>query len=341
MQPPKRHIMREVLSVRKGLNLPESEHFELQELANGVYAALGRAASPTFSNAGIIDLGEQTLVLDAFELPAAGFDLRAAAERLTGRPVAAVILSHVHGDHSVGLQAFAPAIPILSTPAVRANLPSAVGWIAGFQEDRAELEAAIEAERAHVAEVPEGPERASVVRTVMRLEHLLAALPTLTFPRPDVTFEGPLVFHGSRRTVQVHTVEPGHTASDVYLLLPQDGVCFMGDLGFFDSQPFMAFCDPDAWMAWLAQAEGFDAEIFVPGHGPVGSKADLVSQRRYIAALEGMIADAIAEGKSVEEALARPLPAFEAWIAAGPGRWEDNVVSAYERQLGVPLGGEG
>ncbi len=322
----------------KSSNLPESEHFELQELAEGVYAALGRAPGPTFSNAGFIDLGDQTLVLDAFELPAAGADLRAAAQNLTGRPVTAVILSHVHGDHSVGLQAFAPETPILSTPTIRDNLPAAVGWIAEFQENPAELEAAIDAERERLAAAPEGPQRANIARTVNRLEHLLAALPGLTFPRPDVTFEGRLLFHGSRRTVEVHTVEPGHTASDVYLLLPQDRICFMGDLGFFQSQPFMAYCDPEAWKGWLEQAEGFDVDTFMPGHGPVGTKADLVNQRRYITALETLISTVIDEGGSVEEALARHLPGFESWIAASPARWETNVWSAYERQTGQPLG---
>ena len=320
-------------------SVTESEHFVLQEVAPAAYAALGREGSPTFSNAGIVDLGDQTLVLDAFELPAAAADLRAAAEGLTERGATAVILSHVHGDHSVGLQAFAPETPVLSSPAIRANLPGAVGWIREFQKDPAELEAALEEERTRLAGTPDGPERAGVARTVARLAGMLAALPGLTFRLPDVTFEGSLVFYGARRRVEVHTVEPGHTASDVYLLLPDDGVCFMGDLGFFGSQPFMAFCDPDAWIAWLAEAEGWDVEVFVPGHGPVGGKADLARQRRYIAALEAMVGEVVAGGGDVEEALGQTLPAFEDWIAAGPGRWEANVRSAYERQVEAPVEG--
>jgi cyclase len=322
--------------MNENMNLPESEHFELQELAEGVYAALGKTGSPTFSNAGIVDLGEQTLVLDAFELPAAGGDLRAAAEQLTGRPVTTVILSHVHSDHSVGLQAFAPETPILSSPTIRTVLPDAVDWVGHWQEHPDELKAAIDAEREHLAATLDEPLRAYIARTVTRMEHMLAALPTLTFRLPDLTFDGRLTFHGSRRTVEVYTVEPGHTASDVYLLLPEDRICFMGDLGFFRSQPFMAFCDPEAWTAWLAQAETFDVETFVPGHGPVGTKADLLRQRQYIAALEAMVAGVLAEGGSVQDALARHLPDFEAWIAASPARWEANVRSAYERQSGKP-----
>lgn len=321
----------------KRVNLPRAEHFELLELAEGVYAALGKAGSPTFSNAGLIDLGDQTLVLDAFELPSAGAELRAAAEQLTGRPVTAVILSHVHSDHSVGLQAFAAETPILSSPAIREGLPEAVGWVRHWQEHPDELEAALAAEWERLAATTDEPLRANIARGVARMEHLQAALPTLTFRPPDLTFDGCLTFYGSRRTVEVHTVEPGHTASDVYLLLPEDRICFMGDLGFFQSQPFMVFCDPQAWMAWLAQAEAFDVEVFVPGHGLPGTKADLARQRAYIAALEALVAGVLAEGGAVKEALARPLPGFETWIAASAARWEANVYSSYERQSGQPV----
>ena len=84
--------------------------------------------------------------------------------------------------------------------------------------------------------------------------------------------------------MEVHTVQPGHTASDVYLLLPEDRICLMGDLGFFQSQPFMAFCDPEAWMTWLEQAEGFAADLFCRvtvrwAAGPTCSASDSTSPR--------------------------------------------------------------
>ena len=76
-----------------------SEHFELQHLADGVYAAIGSPGSAAFSNAGIIDLGDQTVIFDTFQTPAAAQQLRGAAENLTGRPASHVIISHFHGDH--------------------------------------------------------------------------------------------------------------------------------------------------------------------------------------------------------------------------------------------------
>jgi glyoxylase-like metal-dependent hydrolase (beta-lactamase superfamily II) len=90
-----------------GRHLPTSKHFRLEQLLDGVYAAIGIPGSGSGSNAGIIDLGDRTLVFDTFLTPQAGDDLRAAAEHLTGRPVAAVINSHWHADHIHGNQAFA------------------------------------------------------------------------------------------------------------------------------------------------------------------------------------------------------------------------------------------
>lgn len=79
--------------------LPTSEHFDLKPLADGIYAAIAFEGSAARSNAGIIDLGEQTLVFDTFDSVRAAEDLRAAAEHLTGREATCVIISHAHADH--------------------------------------------------------------------------------------------------------------------------------------------------------------------------------------------------------------------------------------------------
>jgi cyclase len=87
-------------------DLPTSRHFQLEQLAEGVYAAIALAGGGSGSNAGMIDLGDRTLVFDTFLTPQAADELRAAAEHLLGRPVAYVINSHWHCDHIQGNQAF-------------------------------------------------------------------------------------------------------------------------------------------------------------------------------------------------------------------------------------------
>jgi cyclase len=98
----------------------------------------------------------------------------------------------------------------------------------------------------------------------------LEVLPALELRYPTLTFGGKLVFHGSLRRAELVEVAPGHTADDVYLLLAEDRIVFMGDLGFFQCQPFTVWADPQAWVAHLEGMEESSSEIFVPGHGPLG-----------------------------------------------------------------------
>jgi FKBP-type peptidyl-prolyl cis-trans isomerase 2 len=42
-----------------------SKHFDLEQLEDGVYVAIHKPSGAAYSNAGIIDLGDQTIVIDA------------------------------------------------------------------------------------------------------------------------------------------------------------------------------------------------------------------------------------------------------------------------------------
>ncbi len=312
-----------------------SEHFELKQLADGVYAAIALPGGRAFSNGGFVDLGDQTLVFDAFESRAAAADLRSAAEQITGRAVSYLIISHCHADHWGGNPVFAPETPIITTHATREEMPAAIGWLVELKENPAELEQAIQETREQLGTETDERKRESLRASIARMTGWLKALPTMELRYPEQTFSGELVFHGSRRRAELVEVAPGHTASDAYLLLPEDRIVFMGDLGFLQSQPFMVYCDPQAWVAELERMEQFDVDVFVPGHGPLGTKADLALQRQYITLLEELVAQSISDGLAVEEVLERTLPApFDAWLHGSMGRWEGNVRSSYERQSG-------
>jgi cyclase len=278
-----------------------------------------------------------TLILDTFETPLAAEDLRAAAEDLTGRPATCVIISHAHADHWCGNQVFGPQVPIITSHTIREEMPTAIGWLQELKENPVEVEQAIKETRERLEIEPDERWCISLELSITRMERWLDVLPDLEFRFPDLTFTGKLLFHGAQRTAELLEVVPGHTANDVYLLLPEDRIAFMGDLGFFDCQPFMVFCDPRAWVAHLEEMEASDVETFVPGHGPLGTKADLDLQRRYIITLQELVKEAIQDGLTAEETLLRSLPEpFDAWLHGGMARWEANVRSMHERLSGGP-----
>jgi glyoxylase-like metal-dependent hydrolase (beta-lactamase superfamily II) len=320
---------------QKNHELPTSDHFTLHQIAEGVYAAIAIEGGAAYSNAGIIDLGDRTLIFDTFETPIAADDLRSAAEHLTGGPVCCIIISHAHDDHWLGNQVFAEHIPIISTHKTRAEMSERAEDIKDLQENPSELEEEIQEFKARLETETDDRMRASINNSILRYRYALEMLPTLELIFPNQTFDSQLIFHGSQRSAELRTSDEGHTVSDCYLILPEEKIAFMGDLGFFQCQPFMAYCNPKAWKIQLGGFEGSDFEIFVPGHGPLGTKADIALQKRYITVLEEMVGPIVKEGGSVEEALQITLPEpFDAWLSGGRARFEANVRSSYERLSG-------
>jgi glyoxylase-like metal-dependent hydrolase (beta-lactamase superfamily II) len=309
----------------------QSEHFTLHQLAGGVYAAIATELGAGFSNAGLIDLGEQTLVFDAFENPLAAEDLLQASLHLTGRNPSTVILSHWHPDHWGGLQVFKDS-SILATPETRtAMIPLCVEMLKDRQ-DPSRMEQALRETEAQLAVETEPIKRHTLQVSIARQRHDLAALPALEPTLSNQTFAGKIIFHGSERTVELMATGKGHTLSDCILRLPQERVAFIGDLGFFQSQPFMPYGFPAKWVKLLNEMAGWDIDTFVPGHGPLGSKADLVREAEYILALETLVAQVVQAGGSVEDALRQHLPApFAAWQTIGH-RFEANVRASFMKQ---------
>jgi glyoxylase-like metal-dependent hydrolase (beta-lactamase superfamily II) len=313
--------------------LPTSEHFTLEEVADGVYAAIAIKGKGAFSNAGIIDLGGHTVIFDTFETSFAAQDLREAAESLTGHPATTVVISHRHNDHCFGNQVFADAT-IISTHKTREEMVASAPEIEKEMADTAGFEAFIRQQQEQLEVEIDERRRADIEHSISRWQYMLRSWSTLELVYPNLTFERRIILHGSQRTAKVITQGKGHTAGDCSLILSEERVAFIGDLAFFARQPFMVHGDPQAWAAQLEGFERSEIEVFVPGHGPVGAKADIALQREYILLLEIWVSQAIEKEEPVEEILKRPLPApFDAWSIDGLPA-EHNVRALYKRLAG-------
>jgi len=304
-----------------------SEFFEIQELAEGVYAAVGPQEGLCHSNAGIVDLGNRTLVFDTLTLPSYGEDLARACRELTGREPTWIALSHFHADHWLGNQAFPENTPILATHTMLpqleasmetyANLP---GELDDFQRQIDELTATCEAES-------DDKKRQGIETNLSRYRALHAEGETLRVVRPNLAFDGTVQLMGSARSIDLVEVKAAHTASDVYLSVPDANVVFMGDLGFFDTIPFLMYADPLGWIDALKALEASDATIFVPGHGVVADADRVRASRECIEAIVAVVRKAEADGETIEEALLQRLP--EPFVTWAEGRtWMQQQLDA-------------
>lgn len=289
-----------------------SKHFHLEQVAEGVYAALATIDGGAVCNAGIIDLGNQVLVFDTFLTPYAAKDLRAAAEQLTGRAVTTIINSHWHGDHVHGNMVFPADIPILATSKTYEWM--AVHGMEEIAEDRQHLESSLAALEAKIAQEPDEARRQTLRAKLAADREYQAALPSLELRLPTQTVEDRLVLHGTRRTAELLTFGGGHSLSDALLWLPEDRLAFLGDLLFVNLQPWLPGGNPEEWIDILRRVETLDIATAVPGHGPVGTLADSAAIRSYIETLLRLTEEAISAGQAWDDFKQQPAPApFAAW----------------------------
>jgi glyoxylase-like metal-dependent hydrolase (beta-lactamase superfamily II) len=315
---------------------PPSPHFSLEPLAEGVYACIHKPGGAAYSNAGIIDLGERTLLVDAFDTLAAGRHLRHTAEALFDRPVDLILLTHPHSDHWIGASAFDPATSLLCSQVTRRVCLRWGAELLELRQDPTVWQRSLAEAEQRLQNEPDPRQRLSLENSILRTRYSLAELADFQPRYADQTYKGPLIFYGNRRTAELRSFGRGHSEDDVALLLPQDGIAFIGDIGFFNTQPFLGYCHIDRHRQQLSFLLEAGLPVLVPGHGPVGGVADIAMQLKYLDVLEDLVGEVVRRRGSLEEALQISLPEpYDQWLFGGMGRFEVNVRAVYKH-----LGGE-
>ena len=292
--------------------LPESKHFQIERLADGVYAAVASEQGYASCNAGIIDIGDRTILFDTFISPEAARDLLKVAEQLTSNKITHVINSHEHNDHIRGNQVFGSDVDIISTAktreAIARNEPEEIK-----SEKETILKEIIDAQSKLGAE-KDSKRRRELATLISYMQGVSKSHCELKTRLPNITFERELTIHGTERTMKLLPLA-GHTFSDVVLYLSKEKIAFMGDLLFVNIHPYLASGSPEEWKKSLAEVEALGVQIAVPGHGPVGKSADLSAMLQYIQSLESIVVNMIKSGKSAEQASFEPIPSpFDTWF---------------------------
>jgi cyclase len=271
-----------------------------------------------------VDLGDRTLIFDTFLTPQAAEDLRDAATHLTGRPVSIVVNSHWHGDHMQGNCIFAPDVALIATGRTRELM--ATSGDEGIDWTKVHAPAQLQSLMRQLEEAQDADKHQELALKVSENKEVVETLWKLALRLPNETFEHQLVFHGTKRAAEFVTYGGGHTESDAFLLLPAEKLAFMGDLLFVQSHLWMGDGNPQEWLRIIDRLETLDLERVVPGHGPLGTKADFATERGYIHALLKLAEDVVKSGKTADQAADTPIPAeYAAW------RWREGF--AYNMQF--------
>ncbi|HEY44761.1 MAG TPA: MBL fold metallo-hydrolase [Anaerolineae bacterium] len=316
----------------------ESKHFTLKPLNKGVYACIHKPGGAAYSSAGILDLGDSTLLVDAFDTLAAARDLRHNTESLFERPVEMIILTHAHSDHWIGASVFDANTTLLASKTTRQVCLEWGAEIVNEFQDTSEWEEWIKKAEKQLRTEQDERVRVGLESSITRTRYAMAEMVEFQPRYADQTFDDVVIFQGSKRGAELRSLGRGHSEDDAVLLLPQDGIAFIGDIGFFDTQPFLGFCDIDLYRKQLLFFQDSDFQVLVPGHGPVGDKDDVALQLKYFDMMEDLVGTVVQRGGSFEEAMQITLPEpFDKWLIGGMERFKVNVRYLFERFGGEVL----
>ena len=201
-------------------------------------------------NSVILDAPDGLIVVDTGRHPDHSEKILAYA-KTTGKPVAAIVNSHWHLDHTTGNMDFATAYPgaaIVASRAIEGKL---------FQDfiapGRAQTKKALAEGTAPAAQRP-GMIRAQ------------AFLDQPAFGRPTVPIERNGIQRIAGRTIDVRLAPFAVSEGDVWLVVPEERMVIVGDL-VVDIVPFMDTACIDGWSKVLNEVAAVDFDTLIPGHG--------------------------------------------------------------------------
>jgi len=222
------------------------------------------------------------LIDDQFEplLP----KIRAAVKTLGDGPIRFVVNTHFHGDHTGG----------------NAKLHEA-GAVIIAQEN---------------------------VRKRLGMERINPSTKERTPPKPPeawplVTYASGVNLYLNGDELEVFHVARAHTDGDSIIRFKKANVLHMGDTFFNGNYPFIDVDSGGSIDGMIAAADQVlaiadDKTKIIPGHGPLGTKADLQNYRNVLAGIRDRVKALIAQGKSLDQIVAaKPTAQWDATWGKG------------------------
>ena len=240
---------------------------ELKQVAPDLYFLYDDLSS----NSAFLVTNEGVLVIDTRQHPAHGRDLIARIRNITDKPIKWVINTHAHGDHYYGNPAF---------KAVGATIIAHRDVVAGMIKNE-QLE--FKRRQAFFRSLKLDP---AEVKTVL----------------PDVTFDSRLTIELGGRKVEIMYLGAGQNPGDTLVHFPHARSLYVGGPFARKNWSNLSFTPSvDGWIALLQKIAAMDVDMFLPGHGDVGSRQDVLDEAKLLGDVQAEVKAALARGMSKEE----------------------------------------
>lgn len=277
----------------------------LHDLGHGTYAWTEPDGSWGWSNAGLVTGNGASLLVDTlFDVPMTRSMLDAMAPITAEAPITTVFNTHANGDHWFGNQLLAGA-EIITTKATAEEMPHSGSHIMTSLRD-------LPGPTGDFAREIFGP---------FDWSDLVLTLPTRTF-------EGRTTVDVGGISVELIQVGPAHTLGDALAYVPSAGVLYTGDMLFIGGTPIVWEGPIGNWIDACDLMLGLDADVIVPGHGPVTDETGVKAVKQYLEYVrEQATAKFHAGVPPLEAARQIPLDDYADWNEGG--RIVQNVLNVY------------
>jgi glyoxylase-like metal-dependent hydrolase (beta-lactamase superfamily II) len=256
--------------------LREAAPTQLKQVAPDLYFLYDDISS----NAAFLVTEEGVLVVDTRQHPAHGRDLIERIRKITDKPIKWAVNTHAHGDHFLGNPEF---------KAVGTTIIAHRDTLAGIIKYQ-DLE--IRRRQAFFKQMNLDPNEVKIVL-------------------PDVTFDSRITIHLGGRVVDVLYIGAGQNPGDTLVHFPHARALFVGGPFARKNWSNMSFTPSvDGWIGGLEKIAAMDVDFFLPGHGDVGTKEEVLDEAKLLADVQAEVKKAIAAGRSKEEIAKMEFPQY-------------------------------
>jgi glyoxylase-like metal-dependent hydrolase (beta-lactamase superfamily II) len=317
------------------LNAPTGHLEVIEALEPGIW--LIRQAEPfqlrPVGNVTVIEQADGLILIDSGGSPGSGRRVAALVRSISDKPVKAVLVTHWHNDHPLGLpanQAAWPGARIVThsrtrdhllgppmaatpqgapDPAVDAQIDEQVKGSEDFLRRNAE-DSSLSAE-----------ERAGYARTLAGFATLRDDMAGSFVVPPTETFDERLVIDDPERPVEFLHLGRASTDGDAIVWLPLQRIVAAGDI-VVSPIPFGFGSYPADWIETLGRLKALNFSILVPGHGLPQRNASYVDRLiDLIAEVRSQVAPLAAQGLELDAVRERVDFGTQKALFAGDDPW--------------------
>lgn len=288
--------------------------FTAREIAPGIHmlATPPDYLGPATGNVTVIEQADGVVLVDSGAGAAHGRRVVRFVRTITDKPVKAVLITHWHNDHPLGvseIRAAWPRVRVISTARTRAGLLGPASTTVGPRPDErfdtmilnqiSESLPRIRALRAN----PENSDaqRERYDRMARELQEWSTDYRGTYLVPPTEIFAERLVLADADRPVEFLFLGRANTDGDAVAWLPRQRIVATGDVVVAPT-PFGFFSFPESWIGVLERLKGMNFAVLIPGHGePQSDTAYLDRLIATIGDIRAQVGPLARQGLSLDE----------------------------------------